>query len=426
MDDKFRLLREDPAFTKLFGLLRGKYRSLGKVGGSVKLALFTPEEIRSIAGFTGIAPDELTRRGLTLNKFEQALGRTVFSGLSLPELLEQFFGEPLTTKEQERAWAKDAAAAFIRTLEETYPDGAFWWTRIASLSPDTRWIRALYREDDARLAELLGRVFEAYRELSGESDMELLPLFAQRTTGNPHAFDSSQLTGRLLTHCLYVRSVTDGAEDTGMPRSSEELNDLYARFGLTRDDLWSFVTCRGLVASTADGTHPLWQAAAETDSVLNVPVKMLRDITEVKPAAGRDVWIVENSGVCSALIDLVPDTPIICTHGQFRSSAWMLLDLLAAEDVTFRYSGDFDPEGLQMAQRLIDRHPERVELWRMDAESYRMAMSEEDISGRAAKLDGLSDPGLIELARELRRSGKAGYQEGLLEQLASDMKQQEL
>ncbi|SDE10055.1 TIGR02679 family protein [Bhargavaea beijingensis] len=422
MDDNIRLIVEDPALAKLLALIRDKYRSLGKVGGSVKLDRFTQEEICSIAGFTGIPPDILTSRSLTLNKFEQALGRTVFSGLSLAELLEQFFGEPLTTKEQERAWAKDAAAAFIRTLEITYPDGAFWWARIASASPDTRWIRSLYRKDDTRLAGLLGRVFEAYRNLPDEADMELLSLFAHRTTGNPHAFDSSQLTGRLLTHCLYVRSVTDGAEDTGMPRSSEELNDLYARFGLTRDDLWSFVTCRGLIASTTDGPHPLWLAAVETSSVLNVPVKMLGDITEIKPAAGCDVWIVENSGVCSALIDLVQDAPIICTHGQFRSAAWIVLDLLAREDVTFHYSGDFDPEGLQMAQRLIDRYPKRVKLWRMDDESYRMAMSEEDISGRAAKLDGLTDPGLIELAEELRRSGKAGYQEGLLKLLAQDMR----
>nr|WP_052455739.1 TIGR02679 domain-containing protein [Bhargavaea cecembensis] len=152
---------------------------------------------------------------------------------------------------------------------------------------------------------------------------ELLSLFAQKTTGNPHGFDGNQIDGRLLTHCLYVRSVTDGAEDTGMPRSSEDLNELYAAFGLARDDLWSFVTCRGLIGHTAAGVHPLWKAAADTGSVLNVPLKMLGGLTAITPAAGRDVWIVENSGVCSALVDLVPDVPVICTHGQFRTAAWV-------------------------------------------------------------------------------------------------------
>lgn len=426
MDDNIRLIVEEPALAKLLALIRDKYRSLGKVGGSVSLSDFNKDEIESVAGFTGIPPDKLIQKRLTLKRFEQALSDTVFGDLSLPDFLEQVYGAPVTTRQEERERALDAEAAFLRKLHETMPDGRFWWDRLEAKTPDTRWIVALYREDPVNLAAQLNTVFSAFRQLPEDGDTELLPFFAQRTTGNPHAFDNGQTAGRLLAHCLYVRSVADSGTDAGMPRSSEALNELFARFGLMRDDLWSFVTCRGLIGWTEEAPHPLWEAAVLTDSVLNVPVKLLRDIRNIRPATGQDVWIVENSGVCSALIDLIPQIPIVCTHGQFRSAAWILLDLLAKEEVTFHYSGDFDPEGLQMAQRLIDRYPGRVRLWRMDAESYRMAMSDENISGRLPKLDGFTDSALITVAEELRRIGKAGYQEGLIEQLASDMKKQEL
>lgn len=421
MDDKIRLIRQDPAIRKLLGLVRDKYRSLGKVGGSVKFDLFTPEELRAAAGFVGVSPEELKRRSLTLKKLELSLAQTAFGEFSLPELLEQFFGEPIVTREQERSRTLLEEARFIRDLREEFPDGSWLWDRLESKAVDTRWIWTLHKENPSLLAGRLGRVFRAFRELPGEGRTELLPLFAQKTTGNPHGFDGNQIDGRLLTHCLYVRSVADGAEDTGMPRSSEDLNELYAAFGLARDDLWSFVTCRGLIGHTADGVHPLWKAAADTGSVLNVPLKMLGGLTAITPAAGRDVWIVENSGVCSALVDLVPDVPIICTHGQFRTAAWVVLDMLARQDVAFHYSGDFDPEGLQMAQRLLHRYPGHAKLWRMDRDSYRAAISDEDITPRLAKLDGLEDPALADLAAELRQVGKAGYQEGLLELLARDM-----
>ncbi|WP_082194182.1 DUF2399 domain-containing protein [Bhargavaea cecembensis] len=95
--------------------------------------------------------------------------------------------------------------------------------------------------------------------------------------------------------------------------------------------------------------------------------------------------------------------------------------MLARQDVAFHYSGDFDPEGLQMAQRLLHRYPGQAKLWRMDRDSYRAAISDEDITPRLAKLDGLEDPALTDLAAELRQVGKAGYQEGLLGSLAGDM-----
>ncbi|WP_445492526.1 DUF2399 domain-containing protein [Niallia sp. 03133] len=80
-------------------------------------------------------------------------------------------------------------------------------------------------------------------------------------------------------------------------------------------------------------------------------MKELAKVTEALPATGNKVWIVENSSVCSTIMDTVSDAPIICTHGQLRAASWRLLDLLTDAHCTLYYSGDLDPEGILIADR---------------------------------------------------------------------------
>lgn len=49
----------------------------------------------------------------------------------------------------------------------------------------------------------------------------------------------------------------------------------------------------------------------------------------------------------------------------------MLLDKLT-ENSTIYYAGDFDPEGLQIAQNLKKRYPEHFIFWKYKAEYYQI------------------------------------------------------
>lgn len=48
---------------------------------------------------------------------------------------------------------------------------------------------------------------------------------------------------------------------------------------------------------------------------MNMPLRELLKIDKVVPAEGSQVYIVENSGVFSSLLDIVPNAPLACTHG---------------------------------------------------------------------------------------------------------------
>ncbi len=64
--------------------------------------------------------------------------------------------------------------------------------------------------------------------------------------------------------------------------------------------------------------------------------------------------------------------PMICTSGQLREASWQLLDLLAASGCSLYYAGDFDPEGLAIADRLWQTYGDRFHLWHMTLQDYQM------------------------------------------------------
>ncbi|MEK5340440.1 TIGR02679 family protein [Weizmannia sp. FSL W8-1119] len=422
MNDAIDLLRKEPGMMKLFRLFKEKYRSLGHIGGTVSLAGFTRTELEAIAGLTGTSPDLLREKNkISLRAFEKALAPTVFGKYTLVELLEAVLREKIFSKAEEGEIEKKKEEQFLARLSETMPGGNWWWRRIAGKTADTRFIWHAYKQDPDTLSAQLTTVLKASTMLPEEGKYERIPFFSQRVTGNPHFFDQNRFEGRLFVHCLFTSQLLKGLIEE-MPKTTEELNELYANAGLMRDDLWSFVTCRAFLAETENGLHPVWREAAALGTVMNVPVKELLQLTNIWPRVGKKVWIIENSGVASAVLDEVPDAPVICTHGQFRTAAWIMLQRLAENGCTFYYSGDLDPEGVVMAERLSNRFPGQTVFWRMDPDAYLRVLSEEDISARLSKLDAVQSPKLLLVANEMRLKKKAGYQEGLADLLVEDLK----
>ena len=176
-----------------------------------------------------------------------------------------------------------------------------------------------------------------------------------------------------------------------------------------------------MYASIDGSSHPVWEAAVKSKTVLNVPMKELLKIDKVWPVKGNRVWVVENSGVSSALMDRLPTVPVVCTHGQVRMAGWRLLDLLVESGATIYYSGDMDPEGLVIADKIKQRYKEKAVLWKMDVASYEKNLSNEDISERLSKVDAVQSEELIELKEQMRIRKLASYQEALVSELVQEI-----
>lgn len=89
---------------------------------------------------------------------------------------------------------------------------------------------------------------------------------------------------------------------------------------------------------------------------------------------------------------------------------------------TLYYSGDIDPEGIRIAERLLSRNNVNIVPWRFTKEDYEESVSGEVISQtRLKKLDGLIDPRLMKLGDEVRKIKFVGYQEMLMDEMEKDM-----
>ncbi len=414
-----------PAFARLVKAMSQRYRNLGRVGGSVRLERLTDAERDALAGV--LARDLRHKDTITvrLAEFQQALERTRFAGIDLVEILQGVSGKQLVTLADERqtlAARKDAC--FVR-LSDQHADTLCqtWLAHVRANAPATRSIHRAFLADPEILEAELNDVLHALACLPARAGVvKRLPVWAAEVTGDPHAFDARTNRGKYLLQALHFHSTSPEPRVS----SAEAQTELLESFGLVRDDILNFVTCTGLLAENVAGKQvALWQAAMQNGAVLNMPVRELSKVQRVYPARGaKQVFVVENSGVFSDLLDNLPDKspPLVCTHGQFKLASYLLLDKLVEAGTTIWYSGDHDPEGVLMAQRLCERYPGHLRPWRFGQDDYAITISDTELSERRLKqLDNITAAELQDIVAAVKREGKAGYQEKLLPDLLQDI-----
>ncbi|BAQ10200.1 hypothetical protein OXB_1729 [Bacillus sp. OxB-1] len=426
MQDALEFFRSEPAYGKLFQAFRNKYESLGRLGGNISTDSFSEEELEQIARFFGISTTRLRRKGaVALLDFESQLRMTRFGIMDLKALLDAYFGEEIFSKREQEMARRNRIQDLLQTLQSELPALSFWFGCLLAQSAEARWIIQTAERDEALFRTMSKQLHKAILELPNSPVR--LPFFSQLVTGDPHAMDLNTEFGKLFLHALAVlqRMNEDGTEGADgkltTPTATEEVNELLNTYNIYRDDLLNFVTIANFTARMKTGeTYPVWQSAGEVGAVLNSPLREIIALSDIRPATGQHVWIVENSGVCSALLDWQPRMPIISTNGQFKLAALLMMDQLVEAGFQLHYSGDFDPEGLSMAQRLLERFPGYVDLWCMDVNTYRLSKPLKKLEPeRLSKLNGINHPSLIELSEAIKTEGKAGYQEAIVEGMLS-------
>ncbi len=403
-----------------------KYCQLGRLGGTVHLKDLTPGERESIGALFGEDLSGQQEIRLALSRFVDILGRTRFADLDPVQILEAWAGYPLLTRQEKQDRFQENRERVWQELRAVFPhpNCQDWLQQIANKGVGTGVVYSQYRKNPENLNQDLRKVLEALSDLPGKegSSYERLPLFATRITGDPHGFDASTGAGRLLLSALQFLQDRSGKKITWR---TEAISRLLENFNLIRDDLNNFVICAGFKGEGSAGQ--LLEAAGEQGAVLNLPLREVAGLKACFPFSEdlfKSVFIVENPAVFSALLDDFKGNsapPLICSNGQFRLATTLFLEKMQGRGLTFYYSGDFDPEGLQMAQNFLERFPREGSLWRMDPAVY--SDFEPGISlekNRLRKLDSITHPSLQQLAAILKSRQEAVFQEQILPLLQQD------
>lgn len=227
-------------------------------------------------------------------------------------------------------------------------------------------------------------------------------------------------------HCAqWLACLADDAPQgtpDGRASTAEEKMELLYRYHLLRDDVQNFATVYGIVPQGTSDTY--FQRAAAAFAPLNLPLREIVRTAIFAPVAGSDIYIVENSGVFSSLLDALTAArhcvPLLCLHGQPKLASWALLDRLAASGARLHYSGDYDPEGLAIAEKILRRYPD-ARPWHYEAADYAPRPSVRLTDARRKQLADITLPELQPAVAAIRDQGYAYYQESFADQLARDL-----
>ena len=421
INEAVEYFKKKPVYEKLFNEFKKKYESHGKIGGIAVLTGLSTGDKEDISGFLmkDFTSEEEVRVSAKL--FEKALLKSRFSSLTTLDILTRYFGIKLRTNKEKSEEDVGKRVEYLAELTG-YTDKAYikeWLTGVFCTGADGAVVIARsYNADKSELKIILQKLIKAIPMLpyfQGGKKKELLAVFAAQAAGNPHFFDDNTLAGNLLTAFLrdYFRF---GYEDD--LSEAENRSKVLFKAGLIKDTLSNDVIAYGIRGRCVDGSlHQGMEGFLHQKEPVKLSLLTLANLEETfTNSIDRRVYIVENPAVFSILTSRFPEKAFICSYGQIRRAVFMLLDLFN-KNAVFSYAGDFDPEGLLIAERLKKRYGERLAFWKYEPEMYLKYMSEEKLTKqRIKKLDGVRDATLLKIAELMREEGRAAYQESMLEE----------
>lgn len=397
------------------------------------LVRLSREEKAQLGGFLGKNYQGNQSVTVSASAFQKALDDSRFAGIQLKELLEAADGGALVGKKEEREEKRRTKEEFFEALLEkaekeipftggTLLSGPEWLKGVLyGRKSGYQRLMQLYREDPGVLEKTLMQVLHAACALPVRSGgQKRLPVFAAEVTGNPHSFDENTVHFHLLSSYI--------AEAFGIRREAELSgpewkNQVLYQAGILKDDLSNMVLACNVRGLMKDGRlHAGLEGYKEAGEPVQITLQTIGRLADAFPADEKDrrkgrVYVVENPAVFSALCTARPDICVVCGGGQPRLAALLLLDFLSCHGMLY-YAGDFDPEGLVIAQNLKRRYGARLEFWAYRAEYYEKYCSDADLPQTSLKkLDKVTEEGLQEVKKAMAARGKAAYQEAMLEVL---------
>lgn len=413
--------KSNKGFKRLFEGIREKYRSLGSLGGTVVINNLTQDEREALSGL--FKKDYYSRKSASIKveKLVKALEDTRFSGVDFERVLMGYFGEELISKRKEREIYELERNNFFDEILYSFQGTRSWkWLKSILESRDNAYRMILQKYDREResLKEALILTMKALNELTfNERNATRLALFSSKISRNPHTFDMDRNCGRLL---MYGISYFLGIQ---YPKGAEDKAEALYSAGIIADEISNYTTISGLLAYRNGKVHRGWEGFYSLGEPLQVSLWNLSEIDYIL-SPSRKIFVFENPTVFSEVLYSTRDKrpPLVCTYGQIKFASLVLLDRIIDNVDYIYYSGDFDPEGLLIADRLKKRYGEKLVLWRYSIEDYEGIKSNEVLEEiRLKKLDNLKSSELKTLGEHIRNKGLAAYQELLTDRYIEDI-----
>ncbi len=247
-----------------------------------------------------------------------------------------------------------------------------------------------------------------------------LAVLGANITGDSHYFDADTTAGKLLLSAIAFYAEADSI------KNASDRQSLYDSFHIENNQIFAAAAVSQIRFFDGEGKeHPGFARFADMKEPALISDINVRKMKRAE-SANKIIYAVENPSVFSALVNCIADTDsgLICTFGQIKTVGIKLTDMLINGGCTIYYAGDFDPEGLQIADKLLSRYPPgKVVSWRMSLEDYKGVQKSDDIISRKRLniLKKIQSEQLLETARLIEKEKRAAYQELLIDNMIQDI-----
>jgi len=410
--------RNNPVLASVLEQLKEKYASYGSAAGKAAIQNPSPKDVEVLEGLMQKNFHGQKKINISASSLEKALQKTKYAGITVEELMQEYFGE-LTVKKEVLRKAEEKRKKLLKEAKNenlNFPAYDLLSDMEEGNSLYQFWKNHGEKESDLRLYA------ETLNHLPCLRDQILyLPVFAAEVTGDPHAFDIGK-HGELLNH-IVDWYLDRKKEETVVPVT--EKKEKYYACGILLDDMSNNVMISGVRGYKDNGEeHAGLKGFAEDQDPVNLPLSVLSKLSAVS-CPDHEIHIVENPAVYAVLADRVKTKAFMCTYGQLKLASVVMLDLLVKSGIAVFYAGDFDPEGIGIAMKIKEYVTSKggaFHYWHMTPEDYLQCMSEKELSDqRIRKMERLNDEELSDTVKAVMKNRKAGYQESLMEDYLKDL-----
>ncbi len=222
---------------------------------------------------------------------------------------------------------------------------------------------------------------------------------------DPHYFDSD------LPKDILIKSICYFSNNELYDNNSENISYLLQQVGIMRDELSNYCYICHI-----DNVSCQWKEFYNSYEIWNMNMYNLNRVKTL--FLKQKIYIIENPSVFQRICQYIQKNKInvgaICSNGQINLCTYQLLDKLLESGCELYYAGDFDPEGLYIADRLVTRY--NLHLWCYDEKYFDMIKIEKKLTSRRMKiLEQLKHPQPQKIARNIQIKKSVGYQEGLID-----------
>ena len=384
-------------FSRFFMKCLEKYQRSGKVVGNVKMENITKEEALAFTNFFGRKFYPEKDYVLSIKEFLKILQKGRFSNFDFEtyfmEIYKNFTRE---TNKEKKLRKKEIYYQYLENilkkmacskLKEIFNN--IYLTNATTM----QYIKRKYLKNSISLERELLDIDKLLNNIP--TKVTYLPIYAS-LTGNPHYLDFSSSTSNLFYRFLALYL------DEEIPKNNEEKSKLLEKINVYTDPLSNFVIAYNLI-------YP-FEIPFKT---MNLNIENIQALERVKGTKNQ-IFIFENPSILNHLKNLSLDISVIITSGNINLAFYKLLEKIDENTILY-YHGDYDPEGLLIAQKLLKKYPDIV-LIGYKKENYIQTKPTKIISKkRLQKLEHIKVNELKEIKECLMEYKKAGYEEKELE-----------